>query len=91
MESMRKQEFAVIAQDKARAAMRDAQRQVMELRDGRLIVKQAEEMESHLATLEDRLSALEDRLEGQMDRMEEQMERMADLFERLLDRLEDRD
>jgi hypothetical protein len=91
MENVRKQEFAIIAQDKARAAMRDAQRQVMELRDGRLIVKQAEEMESHLATLEDRLSALEDRLEGQMDRMEEQMERMADLFERLLDRLEDRD
>ncbi len=91
MESMRKQEFAVIAQDKARAAMRDAQRQVMELRDGRLIVKQAEEMESHLTMLEDRLSALEDRLEGQMDRMEEQMERMADLFERLIDRLEDRD
>ncbi len=91
IEVLRSRELAEVAQDKARAAMRDAQRQVMELRDGRLIVKQAEEMEDHLATLEDRLSALEDRLENQMDRMEDQMDRLADMFERLLDRLEDQD
>ena len=91
VEVLRSREAAQVAQEKARAAMRDAQRQVMELRDGRLIVKQAEEMEDHLATLEDRLSALEDRLENQMDRMETQMDRLADMFERLLDRLEDED
>lgn len=90
IEVRRSRELAEVAQEKARAAMRDAQRQVMELRDGRLIVKQAEEMEDHLATLEDRLSELEDRLENQMDRMEDQMDRLADMFERLLDRLEDR-
>ena len=75
-EVQRQRELAEIAQDKARAAMRDAQRQVMELRDGRLIVRQAEEMENHLAQLEDRLSALEDRLEDQMDRMEVHMGRI---------------
>jgi hypothetical protein len=80
LESLRTREFelAELAREKARAAMNDAQRQVMELRDGRLVVRQAEEMEHHLAQLEDRLSTLE----------ESQMDRMADLFERLLDRLE---
>jgi hypothetical protein len=91
VELYRSREFAEIAKDKARAAMRDAERQVMELRDGRLFVRQAEEVEHHLSELEDRLSDLEDRLEDQMDRLEDQMDRMADMFERLLDRLEGRD
>lgn len=91
IELHRSREFAEIAQGKARAAMRDAQRQVMELRDGQLFVRQAEEVEHHLEELEDRLSDLEDRLEDQMDRLEEQMDRMAGMFERLLDRLEGRD
>lgn len=90
-ELMRQREMVQLAQEKARAAMRDAERQVMELRNGRLFVHQADEMEDQMAQLEDRLSELEDRLEDQMDRMEEQVERMADMFERLLDRLEDLD
>jgi len=86
---LRELEFAEVAREKARDAMRDAERQVMEMRDGRLIVRSAEKMESELAQLEDRLNALEDRLGAQMSRFESQMDRIADMFERLMDRLED--
>lgn len=90
-EVQRQLELAEAAKDKARQAMRDVERQVMEMRDGRLIVRSAERVEDQLGMLEDRLSALEERLEAQMDQFESQMERMADMFERMLDRLESRD
>lgn len=84
-------EHAAMAQEKARAAMRDAKRQVMELRDGQLIVRQADELQDHLESLEGRLDDLEEQLEDQMEAIEDQMERMADMLERLIDRLEKRD
>lgn len=84
-------ELAEVAKDKARQAMRDAERQIMEMRDGRLIVRSAERAQDQLGGFEDRLSALEARLEAQMDQFESQMDRMADMFEQLLERLENRD
>ena len=82
-------EFAAVARDKARQAMREAERQVMEMRDGRLIVRNAEQMETELDKLEERLSNMESRLEAQMSRFESQMDRITSMFERLMDRLEE--
>lgn len=76
------------ARDKARIAMREAERQVMELHNGRLVVRNAERMDDGLSKLESRLDALESRLEAQMDRVESQMDRIMDMFERMMDRLE---
>ncbi len=83
-------ELAEMAKSKARQAMRDAERQIMEMRDGRLIVRSAERAQDQVGALEDRLAALESRLETQMDQFESQMERMAEMLERMLDRLESR-
>lgn len=83
-------ELAEMAKNKARQAMRDAERQIMEMRDGRLIVRSAERAQDQVGALEDRLAALESRLETQMDQFESQMERMAEMLERMLDRLESR-
>ncbi|MFG0246973.1 MAG: PDZ domain-containing protein [Phycisphaerales bacterium JB052] len=85
------QEFAALAREKARQAMREAERQVMEMRDGRLIVRNAEQMETELDKLEERLSKMESRLEAQMSRFESQMDRITGMFERLMDRLEEDD
>lgn len=82
------------AKDKARQAMRDAERQIMEMRDGRLIVRSAQRVENQMGAMEDRIASLESRLESQlesqMERFESQMERMSDLFERMFERLENR-
>lgn len=86
-QALRQQEFAAVARDKARQAMREAERQVMEMRDGRLIVRNAEQMEGELAQLEARLNDMEARLDAQMSRFESQMDRIADMFDRLMDRL----
>jgi hypothetical protein len=92
IEVVRNLELAELAKDKARQAMRDAERQIMEMRDGRLIVRSADQMQGGMEELEARLAKLESRLESQMEQFESQMDRMADLFERLMDRLEeDRD
>ncbi len=87
-QAQRQQEFAAVARDKARQAMREVERQVMEMRDGRLIVRNAEQMEGELAQLEARLNDIEARLDAQMSRFESQMDRIADMFDRLMDRLE---
>jgi len=88
-------------QKNALEAMKGAERQMLELREGKLMVRDLAELKHELARgapealhehvdgLEHRLEGLEKRLDEQMERMDRQMDRLADMLERLMDRLDD--
>jgi hypothetical protein len=89
--------------EKVESAMRNAERQVLELRNGRLFVRSAEEAQRSIEDLsrslrenrpeidraiEDRVRSMEDRLGRLEERLEGGMDRLESLLERLSDRLE---
>ena len=91
-------------QKNAIEAMRGAERQMLELKNGRLMVRDlaelkkdlainapqaADALHEHVGGLEQRLDGLEHRLDEQMERMDRQMDRLADMLERMMDRLAD--
>jgi hypothetical protein len=90
-------------QQKAAEAMRDAERQLLELRGDRLFVRPAEQMEQEMRAmeqalrergpaveshLEQRLEAMEQRFSALEDRMAAQIDQMGGRMERLADLLD---
>lgn len=91
-------------QKNAIEAMKGAERQIVELREGKLMVRDLAELKNdlainaprvsnalrdHVGGLEQRLEGLEQRLDEQVTRMDHQMDRLADMLERMMDRLDD--
>ncbi len=87
---------------KAEAAMRQAERQIVEFKDGRLMLKNqgediqreffefAQQLEDRGAGITEELDARMDALEDRLDAIDDRLDRMMTMFEDFADRLEDR-
>ena len=99
--SSQQQQLALELEQKAREAMRDAQRQLMELRNGKLIIRSRDQLGQRLDHLQNRLDdqlgevdpqrlrdhidELDDRLSELEDRLDHQMDQMSEHMDRLSD------
>lgn len=85
-------DHAKMMQDLAERLSRDAARQMLELRDGRLFVRSAEEIDEQMRALREELDAGAGRarpeLEARLRRMEERMEEFERAFDARMDRLQ---
>jgi membrane-associated protease RseP (regulator of RpoE activity) len=103
-DAYQQRELAEVMRAKAMEAMRDVERQIVEFKDGKLVVRTTEELHEQLADLTENMSErfpeietevveshmeeMEERFEELEERLDEQLERMGDHIERLTEMFE---